>query len=134
MFAVLGIAMELGLLNYGFVIQGFIVILLVSLFATLLAGRKQIARVALYIACILILSVAINASWLVMEATASNITASQMQMIVSGSNVQFSLFYLPVVIGYDMQLLPYLGTLATYNIIFARLRVHERRNVRSVLR
>ena len=116
--ATLGMAMNLGLLNYGFVIQGFLVILLVSLLATLLAGRKQMARVALYLVCILVLSIAINTSWLVMEATASHVSANQLSMFQSNSAYDFSLFYLPVVIGYDMQLLPYLGTLAASNIAF----------------
>ena len=120
----LSMALELGFLNYGYAIQGFLIVLLVSLFAMLFAGKKQMARVAIYLFFIIVLSVAINASLLIMEAAGSHIASNQLQLFSSSSGYDFVNFYLPVVIGYDMQLLPYqnslavLGALAVPNAAF----------------
>ena len=117
--SVLSISLELGFLNYTYIIQGFIVIFLISIFLVVFAKRELRSRLAMYIACILILSIAINLSWILVLHEATSLSTAEIQMLSSNSQSDFVNFYAPLVVGYDNDILPTTGVFAVPNIIFS---------------
>ncbi len=116
--SVLGIALEVGFLGYGQMIQGFLIVLLVSLSMAALAPNSSRKKTSVWVAGILVLSVAINASWIIMAHSASALASNELQMFSSSSQYDFANFYAPLVAGYDVQLLPNSGASALPNMIF----------------
>ena len=119
--SILGMALELGFLNYTYIIQGFLVIIFVSIFLVFFSKRELRSRLIVYIACILILAIVINLSWILALHESTNLSSSELQMLGSNSQQDFVSFYAPLVIGYDIDILPTTGTFAISNIIFNTL-------------
>ncbi len=116
--SILSTALGIDFLGYSAIIQGFLVLLLIFVFVVVFTFRKAKINIAIWLFGILLLSVAINASWIGMTHTAANLSSSELQMFSTSAYSDFLNFYAPIVAGYDIQLLPYTSALTIQNTLF----------------
>jgi hypothetical protein len=115
--SVFSIAFELSILGNSQIIQGFLIILLTSLFMALFAQKEYRLKSLLFVIGILLVSIAINASWLVMGYMATASISNELQLFQGNSQGDFVNYYLPLVMGYS-QALPNTGGFAFSNVLF----------------